>query len=301
MKMVPSILIIDDEQNVLNSLRRSLKSDEFNIFTTQNPKEVFELLYHHPEIELIMSDFNMPNLNGVELLTEVSQLFPHVTRFIISAYQDFNMIVNAMNDGVVHQFFSKPWDTEDLKRRIKSSLSEKVALKHDGKTEEIAKHEQHTRWFDFLDQLDMAINYGKMPVAVVIVSLENVQSLYLQCGIRKYQESIEILFDRIKEFYENQHLIRILNESTFGIMIPLNDKENENFVIQELTRLYEFLERPIQLANQNIQFIVHCGIAVYPEHGHTAEYLIRNAQEAVYDSMAKDRKIEMYQPHFPSV
>ena len=295
-QMKQKILIVDDEKNVISSMQRALKGEHYEVLTTTNPKDVIEMLYKNQDIELIISDYNMPYMNGVELLTEITNLFPHVKRYILSAYQDFTVIVNALNEGIVHRFFSKPWDIDDLKSKISNALEEIAILKENKKNKNFIKHYQYGKSFDFLEQLDLAINYGQSALAVIVISIKNVQSLYLSCGIRRYQETLDKLLEKIKQFYENKYLIRMLNESTFGIMIQLNEQNNEDIVIAQLTQLYEYLEVPVKIGISDIKVEIHCGMAIYPDHGNSAEYLTRNAQEAMYNAMNNNRKLEVYQP-----
>lgn len=293
-----AVLIVDDEQNVLKSLTRALKTAEFEVICTDEAKKAIELLYQRSDIDLIISDFNMPHMNGVELLTEVKELFPHIQRFILSAYQDFNIIVKALNEGVIHKYCSKPWDSEDLKAKIRQALEARIHYKDRATDEDSSNSLSDSSQILFLEQLDTTISQSNSKFAVVLVSLKNTKELYLTLGLKQYHEFLKVLTQRISNFYSNQYFFKILNESSVGIMVPITDKKNEDFIIKELTQLYEFLEQPVLVSNKSVRPEVHCGIAFYPDHGHSAEYLTRNAQEAMYNSITKNRKLEVYRPEF---
>ncbi|MFO1258523.1 MAG: response regulator [Gammaproteobacteria bacterium] len=295
-----AILIVDDEVNVLKSLSRALKTTEFDVISTDEPKKAIEILYQRNDIDVIISDFNMPHMNGIELLTEVKELFPHVQRFILSAYQDFNVIVKALNEGIIHKYCAKPWDPEDLKVKIRQALGARIHYKDNITYDESTESLSDTSQILFLEQLDTTINQSNSKFAVILVSLKNTKELYLSLGLKQYQEFFRMLTHRIGDFYSNQYFFKRLNESSVGIMVSITDKKNEDFIIKELTQLYEFLEQPVLVANRTVVAEVNCGIAFYPDHGHSAEYLTRNAQEAMYNSISRNRKLEVYRPEFRS-
>lgn len=295
-----AVLIVDDEQNVLKSLSRALKTTEFEVICTDEAKKAIEILYQRNDVDLIISDFNMPHMNGIELLTEVKELFPHVQRFILSAYQDFNIIVRALNEDIIQKYCAKPWDSEDLKVKIRQALEARIHYKEKMDFDDDSDSLHESTDLLFLEQLDTTINQSNSKFAVVMVSLKNTKELYLTLGIKQYQEFLKVFTKRISNFYSNEYFFKRLNESSIGIMVPITDKKNEDFIINELTQLYEFLEQPIQIANKSVKPEVHCGVAFYPDHGHSAEYLTRNAQEAMYNSITKNRKLEVYKPEYRS-
>lgn len=120
-----SILIIDDDVNVLNALNRLLRSPLYELELVKNPLVALELV-GQKDFDLIISDQKMPELSGVELLESVSEIQPQSTRIILSAYSDFNEIVAAFNNGYVHQFMAKPWDDKTLKEIVSATLNADV-------------------------------------------------------------------------------------------------------------------------------------------------------------------------------
>lgn len=127
-----NILIVDDEGNILSALKRLLRSEPYNIITTQEPKEAKALMSETPT-SLIISDQRMPEVTGIELLTEVKKLYPDTMRILLSGYADFDIAIKAINEGGVFRFISKPWSDEDLKIAIKQAL-EHYDLLMDNKT-----------------------------------------------------------------------------------------------------------------------------------------------------------------------
>ena len=118
------LLIVDDEPNVLNALRRMcLTRDQApavpdpDVTTFTSPVEALTYLRDHP-VDLVISDFRMPEMDGASFLTKARALQPHTARIIISAYADIDGIMRAINDAGIFQFVSKPWSDHELKTAI---------------------------------------------------------------------------------------------------------------------------------------------------------------------------------------
>ncbi len=109
----PKLLIVDDEQAVLNALRRSLRND-FEIFLSLSGPAGLQIL-REQEIMVILADQRMPEMTGVEFFRKALEIQPDAVRVMITGYSDVTAIVDAINKGNVFYYISKPWDTETLK------------------------------------------------------------------------------------------------------------------------------------------------------------------------------------------
>jgi len=117
------ILLVDDSQNILKALQRSFKNEGYKIFTAGSAKEAMGIL-DRERVDLIMSDQNMPEISGVELLKLVRMKFPRIIRIMLTGLTDFELAKEAINKGEIYRFFNKPCDDFEL------LLSVKYALKH---------------------------------------------------------------------------------------------------------------------------------------------------------------------------
>ena len=109
---LPTILIVDDEVRSLESLDRNL-SDDFNVLTAASVAEAQALL-DEESIQIILCDQRMPEMTGVEFLSEVREAWPEVIRIIISGYTDAEDIITGINDAGIYQYITKPWRPEKL-------------------------------------------------------------------------------------------------------------------------------------------------------------------------------------------
>lgn len=117
------ILFVDDEQNVLRSLERLFLEEEYEIVTAASGQEGLETLEQSGPFQLIVSDYRMPSMNGVEFLSEVRRRWPQTERIILSGYADTAAIVAAINEGQIYKFIGKPWNDDELMLTIKEVLS----------------------------------------------------------------------------------------------------------------------------------------------------------------------------------
>jgi len=122
------ILAVDDEQSVLHSIARCLLDTPYELLTAFSGAQALELLEQHGPVDLIISDFRMPGMNGVELLQRVMAGWPATRRMILSAYTDADIVLAAVNEGRVHRFLTKPWKNDVLLATIRELLAEVDAL-----------------------------------------------------------------------------------------------------------------------------------------------------------------------------
>ncbi len=120
----PNILIVDDETEVLNSLADLLRKD-FHIFATDDVAEALRLIEENSMVSLVISDQRMPLMTGAELLATVAKICPDTARILLTGYSDIEAVIEAVNQGQVVRYITKPWDAEKLLDLLKP-----IAEKH---------------------------------------------------------------------------------------------------------------------------------------------------------------------------
>lgn len=116
------ILIVDDEPEILYSLRGLLRK-EFDVQTAQSPYEGLHVLRRQP-IHAVMTDQRMPQTTGVEFLRQVRAEFPDVVRLILTGYADLRAVIDAINQGNVYRYLTKPWDPDELRAVLHQACAE---------------------------------------------------------------------------------------------------------------------------------------------------------------------------------
>jgi diguanylate cyclase (GGDEF)-like protein/PAS domain S-box-containing protein len=119
----PTLLIVDDEPYVLTSLNRTLRNQGYRILTAGSAEEAFRLLAG-TRVQVILSDQRMPVMSGTEFLKQVRTLYPETIRMVISGYTDLKTVTNAINEGAIYKFLTKPWDDEQLRDLIGQAFAE---------------------------------------------------------------------------------------------------------------------------------------------------------------------------------
>jgi diguanylate cyclase (GGDEF)-like protein/PAS domain S-box-containing protein len=116
-----TLLLVDDEPNVLNSLRRLLRREGYRILTAGSGAEALELLALQP-VQVIISDQRMPGMSGVEFLSKVKELYPETVRMSLSGYSEISTVTDAINKGAIWKYITKPWDDELLVQEIRTAF-----------------------------------------------------------------------------------------------------------------------------------------------------------------------------------
>ena len=116
-----TLLLVDDEANILSALKRMLRRDGYEIFTAGSAREGFDILSTHA-VQVIVSDQRMPEMNGTEFLSKVRGLYPDTIRMVLSGYTDLGTITESINRGAIYKFLTKPWDDEQLREQVREAF-----------------------------------------------------------------------------------------------------------------------------------------------------------------------------------
>lgn len=119
-----TLLLVDDEENILASLRRLLRREGYEILIGHSGEAGLALLAQHP-VDVIISDQRMPNMTGVEFLRQVKATYPDTVRIVLSGYTELQSITDAINEGAIYKFLTKPWDDEQLRANIAEAFRHK--------------------------------------------------------------------------------------------------------------------------------------------------------------------------------
>lgn len=115
------LLLLDDEPNILRSLRRVFRAQPWTVHIANTPDEAFELLARHP-VGVVMSDQRMPLMRGTDFLARVKQLYPDTMRIVLSGYTELQSVTDAINEGAIYKFLTKPWNDQLLNEEIEQAF-----------------------------------------------------------------------------------------------------------------------------------------------------------------------------------
>lgn len=117
----PRILVVDDEEAILETMMFTFE-DEYEVFTSTDARRALDLLDQHAPVAAVLTDQRMPNMSGVEFVTEVWKRHPSTVRMILTGFSDMEAIIQAINDGHVYAYVTKPWEPDQLKQLMKQAV-----------------------------------------------------------------------------------------------------------------------------------------------------------------------------------
>lgn len=117
-----TVLLVDDEENILRSIQRLLMDEDFDIETATSGEAALEKLQTIANVGLIVSDQRMPGMNGAEFLGRSREISPHAQRILLTGYSDINATIEAINKGGASRYLSKPWDDDELTGAIRAAI-----------------------------------------------------------------------------------------------------------------------------------------------------------------------------------
>ena len=117
----PTLLLVDDEENILNAITRMLRRDGYRILTATGAEDALDILGRN-DVQVVISDQRMPGISGTELLSKVKEMYPDTVRIVLSGYTDLSAVTAAINQGAIYKFITKPWNDEELRMQIRDAF-----------------------------------------------------------------------------------------------------------------------------------------------------------------------------------
>lgn len=198
------ILCVDDEKGVLRSIDRVFLDEEYEILKAASGKEGLKILEEVSPIQVVLSDYRMPEMNGVDFLHEVCKGWPNTVRIVLSGYADTVAVVEAVNEGQIYKFLAKPWNDDELRFAIANALERYFLYRKNRRlTEELQKRNEELA----------AMN-------------ENLE--------RRVEERTEDLLLRNRVLTVSQHILQslpvgVLGLDTEGLIVYCNDEGEKIF------------------------------------------------------------------------
>jgi len=324
----PALLLVDDEANVLSSLKRLLHDEDYKIIIANSASEGLELLnkYH---IGVIVTDQRMPNMTGTEFLVQVKQSHPQTIRMVMTGYADMESVTRAVNEGAIYKFLVKPWDPEmliitireafnhyhlsiekaQLTEKIKSaneeltSLNDRMEQTLKDRTQQLVKATQYdsvTRLPNrllFSDRLNHAFSVAKRNqkrVAVLIAGIDRFNLINQTHGHLAGDNMLSGFAERLKTcLRESDTLAKFAGDEFAVIMAEFSEAQD---VVDVAQKILQRFKKPFSLGGSNIFSSISIGIAVYPDDGMDEEVIIKHASTAMHNAKNSGNTFKFYAP-----
>jgi len=121
------ILCVDDEPNILSSLRRLFRAKGYEVLIAEGGDQGLKIL-ETENVDLVISDMRMPHMDGAQFLEQVRARWPDYVRILLTGYSEVHSIISAINRGEIHRYISKPWDENDLLLIVRQALERKYLI-----------------------------------------------------------------------------------------------------------------------------------------------------------------------------
>jgi EAL domain-containing protein (putative c-di-GMP-specific phosphodiesterase class I)/FixJ family two-component response regulator/GGDEF domain-containing protein len=139
------LLLVDDEANIIAALKRLLRPDQYEIYSANDGQQGLDVLAEHA-VDVIVSDQRMPGMLGADFLRKAKQLYPDTIRIMLSGYTELQSVTDAVNEGAIYKFLTKPWEDELLRGHIADAFrlkeiaddNERLHLEVRGANQELA-------------------------------------------------------------------------------------------------------------------------------------------------------------------
>ena len=115
------ILIVDDEEAILETMTFTFE-DDYDVLTSGSAEQALSILDENDPVAVVISDQRMPGTTGVEFLSQVYEQHPSTTRIILTGFADMEATIQAINDGHVYAYVTKPWEPDDLRQVVRRAV-----------------------------------------------------------------------------------------------------------------------------------------------------------------------------------
>ena len=301
--MKEKILIVDDEDHIIEGYKRSLRK-RFSLDTANSGKKALEKIEHCGPYAVVVSDMRMPDMNGLELLTAIKGKYFETVRIMLTGNIDQKTAIDAVNDGAVFKFLTKPCKSEDMIAALESGIEQYRKLVGNRKTKEseekmtfLAHHDVLTGLPNrllFDANLEQALEYSKRQkkkVALLFLDLDRFKVINDTLGHDSGDQLLQVVAERIKKSVRAVDTVARLGGDEFTVI--LNDINQIEDALIVCKKIIEQLNKPIDLQSQQIITAASIGISIFPDDCDNKDELIKNADVAMYQ--AKDNGRGCYQ------
>lgn len=151
----PTLLLVDDEENILSALRRLFRPAGYHILTAPDGMQGLEVLAKE-SVDLVISDMRMPGMDGAKFLEEVAKRWPDTVRILLTGYSDLTSTISAVNKGRIYCYISKPWEDNDIKLAVQNALERKFLEREKRRLEELT-HKQNQEFKELNANLEKMV------------------------------------------------------------------------------------------------------------------------------------------------
>ena len=248
-----TILCLDDDKNVVSSIKRELRHVGSEVLTTTEGAKAIELLIDH-ECAVIISDMRMPKMDGAEFFRRVLELQPHTFRILLTGYADLEAAMRAVNAGEIHRYLHKPWDATELAWTVQQGLEryelaqENVKLTNELAERNLALEEMNTTLESLVEERTQQVLHGEKLAAVGRLAAGLVHEVCTPLAV--VSGWVELLQEDDKTQGEHQASLEMMSEGlqrAFGVLDKLRDLSKSRVQAKQAVDVNDLLAHNLAL------------------------------------------------------
>jgi diguanylate cyclase (GGDEF)-like protein len=319
--MERTLLLVDDDAAIGAAIKRLLRQEGYKILSAHSGQEGLEILARN-EVHVILSDQRMPEMTGVEFLSRVKDLYPKTVRLILSGYADLSSVTDAINQGAIYKFLTKPWDNETLCDNVLEAfrhyeqtqqknylalgvqeanttlaslsldLSKLLAVK-DEQIAHISSHDPLTNLPNrslFIEKINQAITQAQIKVqqaAILLIDLDRFNVINDTFGYVAGDKLLQAVSAHLAKFASVNDTLARIGDNEFGLLLTNIKKDEEaGATVQQIQDLFDQL--PVAIGDNETMISLSIGISIYPSNGPDTNSMLKTAGAAL--RLVKNRK-----------
>lgn len=256
------VLLVDDEEMVTTSLKRLLRGEFAAIHEAHSGLEALALLEQHP-IDIVVSDFCMPQMNGGQLVSEIHKRYPQVINVILSGQTPMDGFAQALNEGAISKFLCKPWNNDELKRQLRNIVQKNEQQQMYDKVTGMPTLRLLSEKIRHLGSDD---NTGACVALIKIVDLPLINKEF---GSQVGNQVLVIVAQRLVTEFPDLIMARV-DDDHFAVVL-----QNEASISQDASMLHKVISNPVDFNTITINLECRVGISSLRDWKYSLENNIR--------------------------
>ncbi|MCK5557322.1 MAG: diguanylate cyclase [Candidatus Hydrogenedentes bacterium] len=289
-----TVMLVDDEDNVLVALSRLLRKESYELVTAGSGSEALALMAEQP-VDVIVTDQQMPGMTGMELLKQVKNEYPNTMRMMLTGHADVNVATTAINDGEVCRFITKPVQSDELKLAIRNAIeyAEMSAALREQATRDALTGLYNRREMDrFLrEEMNRHHRYDH-PFTLLMADIDHFKKVNDAHGHQVGDDVLRWVAERFQESVRPLDRVVRYGGEEIAIIAPHTTPDNAFAMAERLRNLVA--AQPFTVSRGDggtleIPITISIGIAGMPMDADSEEGLISAADRALYEAKRNGR------------
>lgn len=231
------VLFVDDEENILNALRRGLIDADYQCFFVSNGYDALEIIKNNV-ISVIVTDMRMPKMDGLTLLKEVKAISPDTVRIVLSGYTQLQQILATINQADIFKFITKPWDMDEEFRVVIDQALDYYNIRMESEKLKKALQTRNAAYKNMIESIEDKIaavknesNIIKMTSVIIFKQLFKILDKNAQEDTKSFNYEFEREFCKIYSENINSEVEEINIENLYDNFILLLEEHKEQFKV----------------------------------------------------------------------